>query len=267
MKRLLSLSTALLVVASLAGCDNSNPEDEAPQLIAPDLFEVDTNFFSTAPTASAKVESKEHVINGALRVWPVSVVVSASLILPAAVTNAALQDEPEFVDGAWRWESTATFNANSVTFGLNAEPERNGHNWSAVLSYYDAGSQSQLDNFELYSGRTQNGGTEGNWSLYLPIEGVSTNVLNADFVRDSETDKSITFSIPATADENAGDSVTYTVDGDSRLFIWTQVGQGVTHTVEWNDATGEGSITATNYNGGQKACWDSNQDDIPCPIG
>jgi hypothetical protein len=189
---------------------------------------------------------------------------TASLALPSAVTHAALQDTPEFTDGAWRWESVATFNANSITFGLAATPEGNGHNWSSTLSFFDAGSQTQLDDFELFSGRTQNGGTEGNWQLYLPIEGVSTNVLNATFTRDSETDKSVTFAIPANASQNSGDSVTYVVNGDTRAFEWTQVGESLTHTIEWNAATGAGSITATNYKGGVKSCWDQNQDDITC---
>lgn len=265
MRRLLSLTTLVLVVASLSACDSGNPGDEAPALIAPDLFEIDTSLFATP--AASKVETKENFINAAVRVWPVSIVMTASLVLPAAVTNAALQDQPEFVDGAWRWESTATFNANTATFGLNAEPEGNGHNWSAVVSFYDAGTQTQLNDFVLYSGRTQNGGTEGNWSLYLPIDGVSTNVLNADFLRSSETDKTVTFSIPAAADANGGDSVAYTVDGNDRTFVWTQVTAGITHTVEWNALTGEGSITATNFKNGQKSCWDSNQDDIDCPAG
>jgi len=35
--------------------------------------------------------------------------------------------------------------------------------------------------------------------------------------------------------------------------------------VVWDMISGEGYIIAPNYNNGQKACWDSNQDDIACP--
>ncbi len=262
MTRFLPLALLLLFV-SMSGCDNTNTEDEAPELISPDLFEIDTNFFNSQ--AASKSAPKENFVNGALRVWPVSLVMTASLALPAIVTNAALQDQAEFADGAWQWESVASFNSSSITFGLTATPDGNGHNWSSSLSFADPASQNQLDNFELFTGRTQNGGTEGNWQLFLPIDETSTNVLNATFTRDSETDKAVTFSIPATAAENGGDSVTYLVDGDNNRFEWTQVGESMTHTVEWNSVTGAGSISATNFKGGIKSCWDQNQDDAQCP--
>ncbi|NNE34980.1 MAG: hypothetical protein HKN13_07075, partial [Rhodothermales bacterium] len=126
MKRFLSLSLLVVFFVSATGCDNSNTEDDPPAVIAPDLFQIDTSFFSTP---ASKSNPKLHFANGALRVWPVSLIVSASMILPAAVTGAALQDEPIFTDGAWRWESTASFNANTLTFGLVATPDGNGHNW------------------------------------------------------------------------------------------------------------------------------------------
>ena len=35
--------------------------------------------------------------------------------------------------------------------------------------------------------------------------------------------------------------------------------------VALNKDTGEGYIIAPNYNNGEKACWDGNQDDVTCP--
>lgn len=261
MLRFLQLSLVLALFVSVSGCDN-NGENDAPEVIAPDLFEVDTDFFSTP---SAKNEAKTHFVASAVRVWPVSIVVSASLILPAAVTKAALQDTPEFSDGAYRWESSVAYNSTTATFGLHAVPAGSGHDWTALISFHDPNTQTDIDDFELFTAQTSNGGTEGNWQLFVPtIDQWDSHVLNAQFSRVDADHKTIVFSIPPTASANGGDSVTYVEDGDERRFVWVQLEQDLTHTVEWNAATGAGSITATNYNGGAKACWDENQDDVAC---
>jgi hypothetical protein len=264
MIRRLSAALVLLVFFSLPGCDSNEPEELSPNVLSADVFTLDTGIFNN--TTPAKSQAGPNFVAAAFRVWPVSVVLGAHLILPAAVTNAALQADPVFENGSWIWESTATFNNDGVTFTLEATPRTNGHDWSSRVSYIDVQSQQQIDNHELYTARTQNQGTEGSWSLYYRIEGASVNVLDADFVRNSETDKTLTFSVPLTAAQNPGDSVTYTVNGDLRSFHWVQVDAGIDHMIRWNAVTRAGSITATNYNNGDEACWDGDGNDMACAI-
>ena len=130
------------------------------------------------------------------------------------------------------------------------------------VSYFDG--EQTLDNFELYTAATDASSQTGSWQLFYPIDGQSRNVLNADFAVSSETEATITYSIPATTGHNAGDAVRYEVDEDARTFDWTQVGEALNHLITWDAVTRVGSINATNYNQGQKACWDGDLENSAC---
>lgn len=256
-RRILPIVVAGLLLP-LSACDNSDPEEAAPSLIPEAAFQLDTELFSGAPKSAAGI----NFAAGVFRVWPVSLVLTAHMVLPAAVTAAAVSADPVFEDGAWRWTSTTTHGIQSVSFTLVGTPASPGTDWQMLVSYSDNGVQ--LVDYELFNGHTENNGTEGEWSLYYPVNGVRTNVLNATWNNDSETDRILTLSVPATAPEAGGDSVTYTVDGDQRVFQWLQSEAGITHLVEWDAVTGSGSITASNFNNGVQACWDTSQDDVAC---
>lgn len=256
MKKLPLASIALLLF--IGACDSANDADDAPDVYLDSMFEVDTEVFQAAPKSAAGI----HFGTAALRVWPVSVVLTTSLFLPAAVTHAATQVDPIFEDGAWRWSTSTSNGQQTVEFNLSATPTSPGHDWSMLVSYADG--ENQITDFELFTAHTENNGTEGNWQLFLPNGDESLHVLDAEFNKDSETDKQLSFSIPDDAAQNAGDSVTYTEDGDLRTFTWMQVDAGINTYVEWDNLTGEGSITASNYNSGLKACWDADLEDIVC---
>ena len=56
----------------------------------------------------------------------------------------------------------------------------------------------------------------------------------------------------------------YSENAYDRTFLWQQVDLSIDHQVTWNVGSQEGSITATNYNGGAKGCWDDQLDDTEC---
>jgi hypothetical protein len=254
-----AIAASLLVVGA---CDNSDPGDEAPALFLDDTFELGTDFFD--PSAQPKTAAGIHFGAAALRVWPVSLILTANLILPAAVTHAATQVDPVFEDDAWHWSTTTTaYGQQTISLDLSATPSSPGHDWSMIVSF--AHGAIPITDFELFSAHTENNGTEGSWQLFYPDGDESVNVLDAEFNKDSETDKQLTFAIPDDAAQNAGDSVTYTEDGDLRTFRWIQVDAELQTYVEWDHVTQEGSITATNYNSGEKACWDADLEDVVCP--
>ncbi len=107
-------------------------------------------------------------------------------------------------------------------------------------------------------------GGQGTFQLFYYLNGTSQHVLDIEYEIDTDTVRSIVFSIPETAAQHAGDSVRYQENGDERLFVWQQVAEALTHTVTWNATTHEGSIQATNYNNGEIACWDSAFEDAVC---
>jgi hypothetical protein len=262
--KVLFAGVILLLAAGTSGCDSqSNDGEDAPEVLSSDVFSLETDLFGES--AAKDPQQKANFVAAALRVWPVSIVVGANLIVPAAVTAAALEDTPEFVDGAWEWASTASVEGSDVGFNLYARPDGSYLDWSMVITGIDPETGDVYDSFELYSARTMFGEQTGGWDLYYRIDGARTNVLSADFdVNDSDGMTSVTYTVPSTAAEHAGDSVTYEVSGDSRRFVWHQIAESIDHEVTWNAVTHEGSILATNYNGGVMACWDATLEDAAC---
>ena len=258
-------SFAILACFALltASCDLANTDDEAPDPISSRVFEINTSLFSTGV---ATKQAGPHFTNAALRVVPVSLVLAAHLSIPSLVTGAALQAEPVLEDDLWTWTSSIVHapSSQSVDFKLSANTRGANTDWTMNISYFDAGTQQTYDEFDLYTAQTRNGGSEGSWGLFYRIGGVSTNVLNASFTNSNPSQRSVTFSIPVNADNNAGDSVTYDVVETTRVFTWNRVGGGET-VVAWNTSTGEGSIIDPNYNNGAPACWDASQADTACP--
>ena len=265
MKYLTRLAAAMGLAAllfALVGCDTTENAAEEPPTPAPlsaELFQIQTDLFKPG---GGKVETKAHFTAAALRVWPVSLILSANLVLPFAVTAAALTDQPSFEDGAWHWSATTQSGTDPYTFTLIAEPTIEGFDWTMRITGNDPFTGSKIEEFDLYTAQTSFDGTMGSWQLYYRVNGARTNVLNAtvDF---STTNKMLHFSIPEPF-ENAGDMVHYEVENDARRFLWQQVAEGFDHDVGWDAVTKEGSIVATNYNGGVEGCWDGNLEDVAC---
>ncbi len=253
----------LVSVLSIAACDSQGENDETPpELLSDQIFSLQTDLF--APGGAKTGALKANFANAALRVWPVSLIIGANLIVPAAVTAAALEDSPEFVDGAWEWTRSAIVDEATINFALTARPDGTTIYWSMKISGEDPVGGAIYNEFELFTGETTAGEQAGSWNLYYDIAGKSTHVLSADFDLGEEDVKSITYRVPVTSDLNGGDSVTYETNGDDRHFLWQQIGEALSHDIEWNAVTKAGSITATNYKAGVKSCWDTLFDDVAC---
>lgn len=166
--------------------------------------------------------------------------------------------------GTWVWANTVRIGAEDVIFRLGGTPDGDEVLWSMRITTTDPETDEVYDDFVLYTARGAFDGQTGSWELYYRVAGVRTRVLEADFVATSPTQKTLTFSVPEGVGDAGGDSVVYERSGDDRVFDWTQVGEGFTHLVEWDAVTEAGSITATNYNGGERACWDETLEDVPC---
>lgn len=264
---ILALACAVLLSTSLTGCDSAGSSDEAtPEVITPASFTIDLETFplgDAGTSSSAVAKANGHVGNAAFRVGIVSALIGLNLIIPEAVTAAALQADPVIEDDTWIWESsTQVETGETVSFRLEGTTEGNRVYWTMAIS--GAGQSGEGESFELYTAETAPNGEEGTWSLYYDIDGERRNVLTADFAVDNDTHKQITFTVAEGAGENVGDSVRYEQDGATRVFVWTQVDPAETVTVEWDAETKEGSIVAPGYNSGEEACWDTNLQNAPC---
>ena len=260
----------VLFAITLTGCDSTgtNTADDPPTL-PPDAFELNTDLFNNHNPGSASVTKTgeyAHFTNAAFRVWPVSLLVKANLLIPSAVTATALQTDPVIEEGTWVWEATADTLNQDVSFRLEGTPDGDSVFWSMSVTAPNPEQGQALDNFELYTAQTALDGSSGSWSLYYNLDGERTRVLDADFTVTSDTEKEVTFSVPATAENNAGDSVRYAVDGTQRTFEWTRVDDtgNTIVVVTWDAETKAGSIVAPNYNSGEVACWDGSFQNVAC---
>lgn len=246
-----------LAVFLVAGCDSSGADDDdAPPPMPAAAFELQTGLFSETPTTKANT-----VVNftaAALRVWPMSLILTANLVVPVGVTGAALQADPKFIDGAWVWDMVTTVNGQPHEFALTGTIEGSSIDWSMRIS------AGQLDDFELYTGTTDLASRTGSWQLYYPIEGERQLVLIAEFSVENEAEKEITYTVSEVFEQGGGDTIRYATSGDDRGFLWTQQEAALQHLVTWNAATKEGSITADNFNGGTPGCWGTDLHDVDC---
>lgn len=245
----------------LAGCDSTNTEDEAPEVIPGEVFSLPVDLFNQT-TAKHEMPGVNFTA-AALRVWPVSLIISANLIIPSITTISALDADPVFQDGNWVWSASASSGAQTIGYTLSATRNGGQTSWSMRITTTDPTSGDALEDFELFSAETSQEGAVGSWQLFYYLDGASTNVLNASYTT-GDTEKSITFSIPETAAQSAGDSVEYRETGTARSFVWQQVSEAITHDISWDATTNEGSISATNFNGGTVGCWDTSLEDIAC---
>lgn len=247
---------------ALSACDTNNTDDDAPEVIPSAVFTLPVDLFDQ--TAGKAEQPGVNFTAAALRVWPVSLIITANLIIPSVTTLQALEADPIFQDDNWQWTSTALANGETIQFTLSANRNGGSTSWSMNISTGDTLSGETLQDFQLFTAQTSQNGQVGSWQLFYQIDGAPQNVLNADYTYTSDTEKAITFSIPESAAQGAGDSVEYTENGDIRTFMWQQVADSLTHTIDWNVLTSEGSITATNFNSGTKSCWDASLEDAVC---
>ena len=245
---------ALLLVAALAGCDASGPDDGPPDVIAPAAFSVDLDAFPDEASADAAGASAvgANYATSAARVGIVSAILGANLALPERATRAATRVEPTVTDGAYLWDTNVDVFGRDVEVRLAGDPDGDRVAWRLTTALEGD------DRFTYYTAETTASGQAGSWRLFNPD--ADGPVLAASF--DVDETPEITFTVPPGNDQ-AGARVRYEADGDALTFDFTDAA-GDRALVVWDRATGAGSITADDYNGGERACWDADRDDTDC---
>lgn len=253
---------ALALVGALAACDSADSGGDGgggaaapPTPIALAAFDAGTDAFPDAAASAAGKSAGLTYANAAVRVGVVSTIVGLNLVLPTLATEAATRRAPELVDGAFVWSNTVEVLGAPVDVRLTGDPSGSLVDWTLETA------PSGEPFFTFYTARTTLDGRDGDWSLFKPD--ADGSVLTADFDADSQTDREITFAVPA-GNDGAGSEVTYRVDGTTQVFDFTKQPEGTRALIEWDLGTRAGSITADDYNDGERACWDTNLDDVAC---
>lgn len=246
-----ALST-LALAAVLFGCDSAGPEGP-PAVIAPAAFAVDLRAF---PDANGRVAAGENVKAAAGRVGVVSAIIGLHLALPERATEAATRVDPVEQDGVFVWDTTVDVFGNGVQIRLLGDPDGDRVGWT--LTTENLSDDAEDGPFTYYTAETALDGRDGTWRLFHPdVEGP---VLAASFEADDTPE--VTFTVPDGRPQ-AGTVVRYESDGNVRTFDLTTAA-GARSLVRWDAETRAGSIEASDYNGGARACWNERLEDVDC---
>lgn len=262
-----TLNLALFLVS--CGSDNPTSSDDTPPEIPPTgTMTVDLSTFfanNNAPATDDLQGANQNFLTALGVVTFVNAFVVLGLSVPVAVTRAALSVEPTLEDdGKFHWVYTQTVQGTTITAELTAETRTSEIHWEMLITGQIGAVQ--YDNFLWYEGDSNLEGSSGFWQFYDASQPDNqVPFVRVDYEYNSETDKILTFTNNRPGDPGEGSTITYVVDGATVTMTVFRADEDKTTEVSWNRTTGTGYIIAPDYNNGEKACWDENQEDVACP--
>ncbi len=265
---LIPVLAAILALALLAGCSDDNPtlpgqsQEQAPTLPDPGMLTMDLHFFDGGK-ALDKAFGQQNFYNAYLRAVIVSAATELILAPPIAAFSLALHTTPTpQSDGSWLWIYTWSRDGDEARIRLRgALAGADSVAWELRVTFDEGGQH--FENELWFDGTTTDDGNTGHWTFYDFKQDGSPAVGELDW-RGEDADHA-QLRLAALAGDDAGDSITFTADGDERRIDYVDAPEAQTWYVRWNEADGTGSLQVPDYNGGQEACWDEQQFDVECP--
>lgn len=259
----------LLIALTACNADSTAPIDPGPPPDLPPLTSMSGDFsiFGTPGAQQAKLApeastSSLNFANAAIRVLAAQVATVVVLAVPVATFAVAANNTPTFEDdGRWHWRFTTVQGGHTYTAHLTGEIQGGTVDWEMRIT--SPTHAPPLDEFLWYDGQDHLDRTSGTWTFYDPASpALSTAVLRIDWTHVSATQHG--WDATALAGVANGDVFTANVDGDDRMITYLDASEQDFLEIYWNAADGSGYLIAPHYNGGIKACWDANQQDVTC---
>jgi len=252
------------------GSDSPTSSDDTPPEIPPTgTMTIDLSTFFAGGNAAAPADqlhgSNQNFITALAVVTFVNAFVVLGLSVPVAVTAAALSVEPTLeADGKFHWVYTQTVQGSTITAELTADVGPSVVHWEMHITG-QIGATS-YDNFLWYEGDGNGQGTSGFWQFYDASQPNSqVEFVRVDYDYTSDTDKTLTFENNRQGDPGFGSTIDYAANENTVTMTVFRADQDKTIEISWDRMTGEGYILAPDYNNGEQACWDENQQDVACP--
>lgn len=262
MRRVHALASTTLFGLIFAACSDATDVGTPPVLPEAESMEFDLDFFASGPSsAAAAAPSRVAEANwfaAATSVAAANLAVVIHTAVPLITWRAARAQQPVFEDGQWHWRFTTQANAQTFSGDLTGYVEGG----DLIAEMRISSTALGLTNFLWYVGTAPVGGTSGEWVFYDP-QSPSTVVGMIEWSHPGTLVWTVSFI--AMSGANVGDELTYTVNGAARSVSFTDASAATTALIEWNATTNTGSITAPNFNGGVKACWNATLANVTCP--
>ncbi len=259
------------LVAALGGC---TPEEKGPELPPEASMTVDVSAFK-AGAASGKTDGTgtgdtSHAANAWTRVAWLNTAVVVGLAAPRLALRAALSQRPSFANGAWNWLFNVKAGGDTLAADLTGRFGNNavsGSDLDLEMRLTCTGCKVPTDNFLWYTGRFDSGARSGQWQLFHPdIAQDDKTFVHIAWEITDPTHKTLTFTNKRTdGHADAGDVIQYLRDGDALSVTVHDADKALDYTAEISVATGAGWLQVPGYNKGEKACWDSERVNTPCP--
>jgi hypothetical protein len=284
-------TAAAIALLGLAACSDDDaplapPAPDAPALPNISTMTMDLSFFgisgdgllqSRSDTGAAgAAATRRNWIEAAVRALYVQLLFYDAFRDPiaafAAAASATPQQQP---DGSWLW--TFIFVEDDVEYGifLYGEVEDDHVNWRMEVSSNDPAFP--LDHFVWFDGQSQLDDSAGYWQFYTPVMTPPASVrlymaastpglqsVRMDWANSPTGEHSLVVTVNEVGGADEGDILAFTASPTTSAIDYHDADVPEDHNITWY-ADGSGSLTVPDYNGGQKACWDTDKEDTDCP--
>ncbi len=281
----------VIALFGLQACSGDNdpaapPVERAPALPDASTMTLDLSFFDSAPVDRASIAAggpllvqtvtgKENFINGAVRVYFVELVFWAALQPPVAAFALAIHSVPQLQDdGSWLWTYIYVENELEYQIFLYGTDAGNHSEWRMEVSTNNPAMP--LDHFVWFTGEAMKAESSGYWQFYEPVTGPAEAAASGlarspgiqsvriDWLNglDGTHELTVLNNMPGGKDE--GDHLVFSGSPAMSAVEFTDVSGPLIYNVTWY-RDGSGSIEVPDYNNGEKACWDTHQNDAVCP--
>jgi hypothetical protein len=284
-------SAAAIVLLGLAACSDDNNPVSTTTVVAPVLpdmstMTMDLSFFGITGDGLLRSRSDTGVagVSATRRNWIEAVVRALHIQLlfydgfrePIAAFAAALSATPQpQPDESWLWTFIFVEEETEYSIFLYGQVEDDHVNWRMEVSSNDP--TFMLDHFVWFDGQSQRDETSGYWQFYTPVITPPTSArlymvastpgvqsVRMDWAKPTQGQQSLVVTVNEVGGADEGDVLSLTTSPNGSAIDYHNEDVQQDHNITWYP-DGSGSITVPDYNDGQKACWDTDQEDAPCP--
>ena len=188
----------------------------------------------------------------------------SALVVPATAYYQGIQQEPVVLDGVYRWDYSVAGSGYEYLVGLSAQRMGNQSLWEMRVT--SAAQAPPLDNFLWITGTASTAG-EGEWHLFDATNpGTQTEILSVDWTYEFQANRRLILINVNPASPDVGDRVDFVADGFIRTLQYYDASTQAYALAQWSWLTHEGVFVATNFNGGEPACWNATLADVGCTM-
>lgn len=268
LQRVKILSLLLAGVLLMNACSDSvssSKQDTPPKMPPAESMNMDLSTFDeNEPPSQVNNETSEvtNFAQAVIRAALMKVVVDANLALPRAIFKAAAEADANLnEENEWEWSFTKTVNGN--TFEVRFVGTRQDEN-TILWECYITNTEKGFDDVLLFEGTSNNDGTEGTWTYYNIQNTQEQEAVSQISWSKTETSTTLTLEVISENSPHFGNTIEYLAEGNIRHATFYNASEDQTTELHWNLETLAGYLIAPNYNNGEKACWDSNFQNVPC---